>query len=65
MNSTVLEVLWLLGMEGVAALETRNGVYTKHCAWHGDGRLLIDADSGLDESSKRFKGEQLLQVKHV
>ncbi len=57
-NSTVLEVLWLLGMEGVAALDTRSGVYAKHCAWHEDGRLLTDGDSRLDASSKRFIGEQ-------
>jgi hypothetical protein len=55
-NSTVLEVLWFLGMEGVVALETRSGVYAKHCAWHGDGRLLTDADSRLVASSKRFIG---------
>ncbi len=64
-NSTVLEVLWLLGMEGVAALDTRNGVYAKHCAWHEDGRLLTDGDSGLDASSKRFIGEQQSQVRHM
>ncbi len=64
-NSTVLEVFWLLGMEGVAALDTRRCVYAKHCAWHEDGRLLADGDSGLDASSKRFIGEQQLQVKHM
>ncbi len=46
-NSTVLEVLWLFRMEGVAALETCIGVYAEHCAWHADGRLLTDADPGL------------------
>ncbi len=58
-------MLWLLGMEGVVALETRSGVYAKHCAWHEDGRLLADADSGLDVSSKGFKGEQQSQVRHM
>ncbi len=58
-------MLWLLGMQGVAALETHNGVYAKHCALHEDGRLLADADSGLGVSSKRFIGEQQLKVKHM
>ena len=49
----------------MAALETRIGVYAKHCVWHADGRLLTDLDSGLDASSKRFIGEQQLQVRHM
>ncbi len=32
---------------------------------HGDGRLLTDADPGLDAPSKRFIGEQPSQVKHI